>query len=480
MLTRRPTRNPSTEQGVALLISLFALLLISGVAVSLIVMSGTESAIAGNSKANTQAFYAAYAGLEEARGRMWPGHPNTLDAVAGINKGNTVMALNQVRYILNPSVGEVVSPTNLALNNPYADLEYTKEFGQAVTAAVVLTTTSTNLLASVAGLPGPLYKWVRITAKSEKSAGIDTNGDNVLNNTTPLFYDGTNQNLTLTGRQVLRATSLAVMPNGSRRMLQYDIAPIIFNLSFPSALTFDGYGDALFPPNSNVYWVNGNDNAGCGGAGNVQPARPAIGVPDNVDVNSVTKDLPTNRLDHYIGGDINGNPAPSPDVQNVSSIMPKDLQTVDSLENLLTSIQQNATDVIQGPVSTLPNFGSPSNTVIEYVNGDLTLSGTTTGYGILVVTGTYTAGGNNGWRGIVLVVGQGKMVVSGGGNNEYDGAVLLAKTRDSNGKLLKSLGSTYLDWSGGGGNGVYYSSGCIGASQNSLSYRVLSFREIAE
>ncbi len=64
-------------------------------------MSGTESAIAGNSKANTQAFYAAYAGIEEARGRMWPGHPNTLDAFAGINKGNTVMALNQVRLHLS-------------------------------------------------------------------------------------------------------------------------------------------------------------------------------------------------------------------------------------------------------------------------------------------------------------------------------------------------------------------------------------------
>jgi hypothetical protein len=72
------------------------------------------------------------------------------------------------------------------------------------------------------------------------------------------------------------------------------------------------------------------------------------------------------------------------------------------------------------------------------------------------------------------------MVVSGGGNNQYNGALFLAKTRDSSGRLLSSLGGTHLDWSGGGGNGVYYSSGCIGASQNSLSYRVLSFREIAE
>ncbi len=116
----------------------------------------------------------------------------------------------------------------------------------------------------------------------------------------------------------------------------------------------------------------------------------------------------------------------------------------------------------------------------SYVNGDLTLSGETTGYGILVVTGTYTAGGNVGWRGIVLVVGQGRMVVSGGGSNEYDGAVLIAKTRDSSGNLLSSLGSTYLDWSGGGGNGVYYSSGCVSNSSTLTTYRVLAYRESAK
>jgi len=470
MLTKRTTCNPSAERGVALLISIFALLLISGVAVSLIVMSGTESAIAGNSKANTQAFYAAYAGLEEARGRMWPGHPNTLDAVAGINKGNTVMALNRVLYILNPSAGEVVSPTNLTPNNPYADLEYTQEFWQAVTTAVVQTINSTNIALPVAGptgtLPGPLYKWVRITAKSEQSAGIDTNGDNVLNNTTPLFYDGANQNLTLTGRQVLRATSLGVMPNGSRRMLQYDIAPIMLNLTFPAALTFDGPSDVLFPANSNVYWVDGHDNAGCGAAPSQSP-KPAIGVPDSQTAGQIINDIPRNRLDHYIGAN------PAPDVETVS--MPANLADVGTLNKLLTILKDNANQDIKGPASSLPSYGSPSAPLITYVEGDLTLSGDITGYGILVVTGTYTSSGTVGWRGIVLVVGQGVMVVSGGGNNEYDGAVLLANTRNPN-----KLGSTTLDWSGGGGNGVYYSSGCIGAAQNSVSYQVLSFREIAE
>ncbi len=464
-----PALRPA-ERGVALLISIFALLLISGVAISLIVMSGTEAAIAGNAKGNTQVFYASYAGLEEARGRMWPNHPNTLDAVTGVNKGAGTMPLNHVVYILNPSAGETVNPLNLSPDNAYRDIEYQQEFGVAVTSAAVAPPVKSTAPIPVLNLPGPLFKWVRITP-----AWADTDLDGKPDST--VFYDGKKQNITGTGRQVLRATALAVFPNGSRRILQYDIAPITFNTAFPAALTFDGFADALFPANSNVYWVNGNDNSGvssCGGGVN-QPPRPAIGVPDNVDDTVITAAIPVNRRDHYIGS------GSAPDVENVSSSMSANLQTVDALEDLMSSIKDNATYVFTGNQSSLPAaaLGTASTPVITYVDGDLTL-GPVTGYGILVVRGNFATSGNTGWRGIVLVVGQGTMSVSGGGNNEFDGAILLAKTLDPLGQKLPSLGPTTLDWSGGGGNGVYYSSGCINWAQNSTSYRVLSFREIAE
>src|SRR2546428_13269019 len=134
--------------------------------------------------------------------------------------------------------------------------------------------------------------------------------------------------------------------------------------------------------------------------------------------------------------------------------MPANLQTVASLEALIAIIKNNATQVVQEPASGLPDYGSPSSPTIAYVDGDLSISGNATGYGLLVVTGTYTASGNVGWRGIVLVVGQGIMNVYGGGNNEYDGAILLAKTRDAQGNLLPSLGGPTLGWNGGGGKRV--------------------------
>ena len=468
------------EKGVALLISIFALLLISGVAVALVVMSGTETSGAANYRNSTQAYYATLAGLEEARGRLWPGHPNSLYSIANfLPPQGTTLAVGQVRYVLNPSPGEVVNPTNLVSTNPYADNTYQVEFGVPVTAATVLTTTSVSSQA-LANTPGALFKWIRITPVTERSSGVDIDGDGVIDAATPLFFNGKNRNRTSSGKQVLRATALAVMPNGSRRILQYDISGAVLNLEFASALTFDGQGSALFPASSNVYTVDGNDSASCGTA--KEPARPAVGVVAPGDDVSITASIPPNRLTKYTGS------GPTPDVQNVSALLGANMQTISALEALVATIQANADQVIQGPATSLPNIGTASAPTITVVNGNLDLQGQQTGYGILVVTGNFSAGGSVGWRGIVLVIGQGTMTVSGGGNNSYEGAVLLARTRnaDATGTGIGTLlpgpapGPTLLDWAGGGGNGVHYDSCTIRNSQNNVVYRVLSFREVSE
>src|SRR5216684_5192273 len=71
----RSMRKRRKDNGVALLISIFVLLLISVVAIALIVSSGTESALAGNYRSSTSVYYAAMAGLEEVRARLRPQSP---------------------------------------------------------------------------------------------------------------------------------------------------------------------------------------------------------------------------------------------------------------------------------------------------------------------------------------------------------------------------------------------------------------------
>jgi hypothetical protein len=218
--------------------------------------------------------------------------------------------------------------------------------------------------------------------------------------------------------------------------------------------------------------MSGIDHAGCGGAATSSP-RPAICVTNTPDVATVAAGIPSNRLTNYTGVD-----GATPDVNNISASMPADLNSVSALNTLLATIKSDANQVYSSNQTSLANPGTAASPQIIYINGDYTPSGNVTGYGILVVTGTFTPGGNVGWNGIVLVVGQGNMVGHGGGNNSYNGAVIVAKTVDASGNPLSSLGVANFNFSGGGGNGINYSTGCIAQASILSDYRIVSSREM--
>jgi hypothetical protein len=479
----------SAERGVALLIAIFTLLLISAMAVALMIASGTESALASNYRSSNSVYFAALSGIEEGRGRLLPNHPNYFNTF--VAPPGTSLALGQVRYVLNPLPAETVDPTNLSSPATYPDTQYQDEFGVPVTSATVQTTSSTS---TVAGIQGPLYKWVRINAVTEKSINVDVNNDGVLDPATLLYYDASHTpqpSLVVSAtppasaKQALEITSLAVLPNGSQKLLHYVAAPLTFNLTFPSALTLSGKQINYSGANSNVYYANGTDGSGNppavpGCTPNPSTSLPAIGVTEplggNTNQNSVIAGLP--RPDHYTGGGL-----PTPSVSNTISLNPS-LQTPASLNTLVQAISQIAT-VITPSSGTATNADLPpmsaTNPATVVVNGNLSLS-SYVGYGLLVVTGNFSYNGNSGWKGIVLVVGSGTTTFTGlgGGNQEFDGAIFVATIKDTSGNLLSQMGTVNFNISGGGGNGVYYNSCWINRAQPVLTYKALSFRELPQ
>jgi len=277
---RTQKRRVHSERGVAIVIAIFTLMLISVVATAMILMSGTDSAIKSNYKSAMHAFYDAKAGLEEGRGRLfWP-NPNIANGQTPPNPvwscvftaPGPMMPYNQACYIINPSGTEVVNPLDLSAGNPYADLEYQQEWGIPVTSAGVQQPfINSNSAVASGGIAGPLYKWVRITPRTQTSAKLA--GD--VTDTNPLFYDGVQQLASSGGNpvpnavQVLTITALAVTPYGSRRMVQYtvSVSPLTTALpTFPSALTLDGNGVSFTGPNAG----NGNGNGNGGGSGSFQ------------------------------------------------------------------------------------------------------------------------------------------------------------------------------------------------------------------
>lgn len=104
------------------------------------------------------------------------------------------------------------------------------------------------------------------------------------------------------------------------------------------------------------------------------------------------------------------------------------------------------------------NEGTMGSPIIDYVEGDLTLTGGSTGWGILVVTGTLVMGGNFSWNGPIFVVGDGVADLGGGGSGVLTGSVVVAKIWDdySMQNLLTALGTPTVSWNGGGTNRIRY------------------------
>src|SRR5882672_6070911 len=133
-------RKQRRESGIALLISIFVLLLISVVAIALIVSSGTESALAGNYRSSTGVYYAALSGLEEARGRLLAKNPSSFKNTDGsfLPAPGTTLPIGSVAYVLNPGPTEAMG----SILTTYPDTEYDNEFNPGALAAATVTTTA--------------------------------------------------------------------------------------------------------------------------------------------------------------------------------------------------------------------------------------------------------------------------------------------------------------------------------------------------
>jgi hypothetical protein len=501
---RKNLGKKNAESGVALLIALIALLLISGVAVAMIVASGSEGALNGNYRSSSSVYYAALAGLEEGRGRLLPTSPTTIVGVAntGIPAFGTTMTVNQVSYILNPNTA--AGEAKGSIMTTYPDTEYdNSEFGSGKLAAATKFYVDSTAGTNSSNIPGPMYKWVRINPVTEYALKMDVDNNGVLDQANVLYYETANtppsltQTLSSTAYQVLEVTGLAVLPNGTQKLMQYLVTPQVYGLDFSSAVTLAGTVGNFAGANSNPFKMNGQDGSGSPPAvpnctPNAGTVKNAIGVTSAADASVVTAGIPSNRQANYTGL---GGGTPNVGTPALTST----LSTTASLDRLITNVRGNADVVIPNPPNppnynnsaTTYNFGqsgpgytwpagmSASNPKTIYVDGSFDL-GPNTGYGLLVVTGNFHYHGNSGWKGIILVVGNGTTTFDGlgGGNGEFDGAIFVATTRDVNGVMLPNFGPVNYNISGGGGNGVYYNSCWIKQVQQPPTYKVLSFREI--
>jgi|SRR5277367_748406 len=502
-MTRNIQARRHAEDGIALLIAIFVLLLISVVAIALLVSSGTETALGKNYRMSSTVYYAAIAGLEEARGRLLPKNPNYF----GASVVPTPFPLGQTLYVINRGVGDNIVPWDSS--NTYYDNEYQTEFGTSASSASWSSVHSVwdN---DIQGIPGPIFKWVRINAATEQSLFIQVNSNGY--STSPaIYYDPAHLNTlgnpwpslvlgqtSSTAVQALEITALAALPNGSQKILQYLVAPVTVNLTFPAALTLDGYSDVYGGPSHGFFQIQGNQDpsdGACSPSGPVPYPVLAIGVPDNTDINNVLSGIPGGQGPNYTGSGSAPNP---PSVKTFNGSSYPNLQSVQSLNTLAQTIIQNADAVIVGgsavTQTSLPSAMSSTNPMTIAIQGDPTVpsqgnfsltGGGFTGYGLLLVTGNFTYTPDSNWNGIILVIGQGSVnTISGGSGGAFNGAMLIAQTRDTSGNPLPGPNpgpATFNDTATSSvGRGYFYNCGWIQSSEAPLTYKVLSFHEIQQ
>ena len=498
-------KNRNSERGMALFAAIFTVLLITAIGAGMVLLTNTDTTISSNFRDEQKAFFAAKAGMEEIRDRFRSSASNSLSAslpTAAPGSSNAYL------YITNPKNNtEVVTPwLTTASASAYPDTEVCTELGNMGAAYACAagggpsgnwynTASGTgNFVASTAYkmTPPSSWKWTRINMKTNSTASGTTNTsyvDNTLPANSLVCWNGANQIATILAScsavnpnylPVYVMTTLAVTPSGSRRMVQSEAIANTFP-TLPGPMIFDGANPVFNTPSSNAFTVSGNDIAKGANNGVGCPAaigEPALGAYNDPAVTILTGDA-NNRPQSYVGPLQYG----SPSVGNVGSQLTM-LSTVGGLENLastITLVAGNENNVYSSNPSTIRNPGTNANPQINVVNGDLTLSGGWTGAGILLVTGNLTFQGNPSYNGLILVIGKGSVVKSGGGNGVANGSMLVANLYGSNGSLLPASsapGVPNFSWSGGGTMQWNYDS-CWSSMMNGLqAWRIVAVREM--
>jgi hypothetical protein len=130
------------------------------------------------------------------------------------------------------------------------------------------------------------------------------------------------------------------------------------------------------------------------------------------------------------------------------------LETPENVERLVDGILRNATDIYTpswNEAVRLGVVGSPSDYRIVVIDGDCEF-GNAAGYGILLVRGELTVYGSSSWNGLILVIGQGVMRASEMPAVWISGGLFLNRTRTEErssdnplGALLNEHGAVTLD-----------------------------------
>jgi len=517
------TRNKTNpESGIAMLAALFALLLLTAIAVGMMYMANSESQVNANFKDSQRAFWGARAGLEEVRSRLYTGKPPIQGDLVALAPKALPGAANSILYVTRPGV---VSPW-------LTDTTVCKEFAGAACAGglpnVAWTTTQpsyTPLSSFATGAPNfgaPPFEWVRVTMKRNDSniSGlnaaskyqVEAGGDN----TREICWNGSSQLVKPTTTAgacedpalsprlstVYVLESYATAPGGATRFAQMEVAatpPFSSNATVDSedlvvlsgALDISGFDACNCVCKNGTFDPKKQFDTECDVA-NIQ-TRPGSPVAcDTTKWAIYSKSTITQNGSGTLWAGSGDTLATATSANNdCSTGDPKKCFPYD-IAGLIDTYKTGAVDGTAaciasggnpcGPTSfhiqggglggTLPSpyppdysagqtLGTPQ---VTYFSGDVQLNAGSSGNGILIVDGDLNINGGFQWYGLILVKGIVDFT-GGGADQNIWGAVLNGTSVSKDDKL-------------GGSSTIAYDSCALRNTQTTQPPKMLSFREI--
>jgi hypothetical protein len=240
-------------------------------------------------------------------------------------------------------------------------------------------------------------------------------------------------------------------PQGAEKRLELMVSKANFEFESPAGFTVKGSDDctalSFDSGSSGAKWYSGIDHAG------LEPQRPAFAVSqcdkDDVDAGIVKHDTVVDPEIGILGDD---------ETTAGTVDTPSFLDSADRARAYLNGLQSKAQSTGRyfkpGSGSATTVADSINNGMFTFVDGDCTL---TSGSGVLVVTGTLTMRGNTDFRGIILVLGEGKLIRNGGGNGDIYGGITIAAFNRTAGGFTAP---TFIT-NGGGNSRIQYDSAAL-------------------
>ncbi len=424
-------RGPD-ERGNALVVALLILFLLTSLGITYVAITKGDKQITGNQIASTQAFTNAEAGITEVLHRM--SNPYTTVPLGYIGEPVGTVTPGWGRYVVNVPGSSATDPQYNATLSDGLDNNGNSAIDEA---SEHYPETGSIQGTNVAVSQRLNYPWVKVRYKLNAANQVLLFGDDDNNPLTPPREN------TVRGVPEIIVTAEGMQGVGQKivtvEAVKYPLPPIPGSVYTEGAMNFAG----------NSFYIDGHDHAPTAPWDTIPGSPPLPGIATPNDPLAISNQLNAQQQNNVEGS------GTDPSVQ--SSPVNLDLQAMAAAWDQVADITYPTS---QNNPSTA-GWGDLNNLKIVHVAGDLSVQGTNSGAGVLIIDGDFQLGGSFNYNGLIICLGN-VDVVGGGFAKNIIGALLVQGTL---------TGTTNVN----GNVKIYYSSAMISKLSSLSAYQISSW-----